>query len=917
MSKKSSLPPPKRPKSGKSGVNKLTKSAPVTATAQPAATPAPMTPQQIIAILFENAAKIASVHGLPASIAYYQRWLAQNPQFPFVHAVRYNLAVQQSEAGQLAESEQTLRETLERYPGFHQARFALGSLLEKQGKKQQAIDTWQTILQAIPDNASGEPQNQLILALNNSGRLLENMDKFAQAEAVLTRSLHINPKQPSVIHHWVHLRQKQCEWPIYPEMPGLTKQEMIDATSALAMLDVTDDPEIQLAAAKRFVAEKINLDVPQLANPQGYSHNKIRIGYLSSDFALHPVSMLMVEMFELHDRNRFEVYGFEWSPEDGSDLRARVLKAMDKCFRIKDLSDEQAAQLICQHEIDVLFDLQGLTAGARPQILAYKPAPIQISYLGFPGTSGMPFIDYILCDRYLIPEQEAQHYSEKPLYLPFFQVSDRKRQIAPTPTRAECGLPEDAFVYCAFNNNHKYTPEMFSVWMNILRQVPNSVLWLLASNESVEGNLRKFAEGHGVEQKRLIFAPKVHPAVYLARYRLADLFLDCFPFNGGTTANDALFMGLPIITISGRCFASRMAGSLLTFNNLEELITSTFAQYQQSAVLLATDNINKLLEIRDVLSSKKNDCELFDTPSIVKFIEATICECSNFANISNEVSSPADCFVDNESRAAKINLFMIAYLDEHFDALTKGMSALDNRVNDRPDWMEYWPIRRYLYENRINNSDYYGFFSPKFSSKTGLDGDAVKAFLRDDKFQHDFYLFSPQADMNAFFLNPFEQNELFDNGFIQLANDVARKIGYNINLINVVMDSRKIVFSNYFVAKGSFWVRWLNLCEIIYRLAEDSGSDLSQQLNFATTYRGGIQRKVFLVERMASMILLCDDFSSKPYSTFKCAWSALPTGKKVNEAIMSDALKMAFNDTGDRSYLDAYANLRKSVFGIK
>jgi predicted O-linked N-acetylglucosamine transferase (SPINDLY family)/SAM-dependent methyltransferase len=581
-------------------------------------------PQQQIVQLFDRAAIVAKERGSGAAIALYRQWLVEHPNFPLSHAVYYNLAVQQSEGGDAGGAEKTLQEVLTRYPGFHQARYALGAVQEKLGKRQEAVDTWGTMAKIIPATATGDLRAQRLLALNNRGRLLETMHRFAESEEALTDSLQMEPLQPSVIHHWVHLRQKQCEWPIYPPMAGLTAQQMLDATSALAMLDVTDDPAVQLAAAERFVREKVNLDLPPLCSETGYDHTRLRIGYLTSDISLHPVSMLMVELFELHDRNRFEIYAFEWSPEDGSDLRARVLRAMDHHFRIAHLSDSEAAQLIRQHEIDILFDLQGLTAGARPNILAARPATLQISYLGFPGTSGMPFIDYILCDRYIIPEEEARWYSERPLYLPtIFQTSDRKRQIAPTPTRAENGLPDSAFVFCAFNNNHKYTPELFDVWMKILQRVPGSLLWLLASNPSVEGNLRHFVAEHGIDQARIIFAPKVHPAVYLARYRLADLFLDCFPFNGGTTANDSFWMGLPMLTISGRSFASRMAGSLLTQLGLPELITTNFADYAEMAVALANDR-PRLTAIRQRLQVAVQQSGVFAMDRIARDIETAI-----------------------------------------------------------------------------------------------------------------------------------------------------------------------------------------------------------------------------------------------------------------------------------------------------
>jgi predicted O-linked N-acetylglucosamine transferase (SPINDLY family) len=358
-----------------------------------------------------------------------------------------------------------------------------------------------------------------------------------------------------------------------------------------------------------------------LANPKGYGHKKIRIGYCSSDFSLHPVSMLTVELFELHDRERFEIYGYCWSPEDGSALRQRVIAAMDHFTRIHQMGDAEAAERIRADEIDILIDLQGQTAGARANLLAYRPAPIQITYLGLPATTGLPSIDYVIADRFLIPESEVRHYSEKPLYMPdVYQVSDRKRVVGPKPTRESCGLPAQGFVFCSFNNSYKFTPEVFDVWMNILKRVPGSVFWLLADNLWAEDNLKLEAQARGVDLSRLVFAGRVSPENYLARYQVADLFLDSFPFNAGTTANDALWMGLPVLTCSGRSFASRMAGALLTAAGLPELITFNLPDYEEKAVWLATDLIEcQRMALR--LAEAQKGSPLFDTPLFVKNLE--------------------------------------------------------------------------------------------------------------------------------------------------------------------------------------------------------------------------------------------------------------------------------------------------------
>jgi len=315
---------------------------------------------------------------------------------------------------------------------------------------------------------------------------------------------------------------------------------------------------------------------------------------------------------------------------------------MDHYFAIHHLTDEAAARLIASQEIDVLIDLQGQTSGARPNILGYRPAPIQITYLGLPATTGLPSIDYVIADRFLVPEQYARFYSETPLYMPdVYQVSDRLRVQGSAPTRASCGLPEQGFVFCSFNNSYKYTPVVFDVWLGLLSEVPGSVLWLLADNPAAEANLRAYAQSKGVSQERLVFATRVSPESYLARYLIADLFLDTFPFNAGTTANDCLWMGCPLLTLSGRSFASRMAGALLTAAGLSELIATSLDQYKAIALALATDPA-RCLSIRDRLRVVRQEGALFDTARFTRALEERLLDLvSHLPALAQENSSPA------------------------------------------------------------------------------------------------------------------------------------------------------------------------------------------------------------------------------------------------------------------------------------
>jgi predicted O-linked N-acetylglucosamine transferase (SPINDLY family) len=562
---------------------------------------------------------LAANGDLHGAIRLWQGWI-KDTQSPLAWAANFNLGVLLRNTGDMAGAMDAYRAAIAQNTACVHARVNLGTLLEAQGQTSEAIEQWQAALKHLDATPNADPA-LLCAVLNNLGRTLETLYRYADASAMLTRSLALRPDQEAVLYHWIYLRQKQCEWPIYGSLPGITTEQMIRATSAIAMLSISDDPALQLQTALDHVPGKPLIDPPRLAPLNGYAHDRLRIGYLSSNFGMHAVSILTAELYELHDRSRVEVYGFCWSPEDNTEMRIRVRTAMDHFVRINEMSDAAAAEAIRAAEIDVLIDLQGLTGGCRPNILAYRPAPVQITWLGFPGPTGLPGIDYVLSDKYVIPEETAQYYTEKPLYMPeCYQVNDRKRESAPPLSRKEYQLPEDAFVFCAFNNNIKFTPEFFSAWMRILNRVPHSVLWLLADNERAKANLLRYAEEQGVSADRLVFAPRVPVADYLGRFVAADLFLDLSPFNGGTTAADALWMGLPLITCSGRSFASRMAGSLLLSIGLPELITSTLSDYEDLAASLANDPA-RLSSIRTRLATNKAASSVFDTPRFVKNLE--------------------------------------------------------------------------------------------------------------------------------------------------------------------------------------------------------------------------------------------------------------------------------------------------------
>lgn len=556
--------------------------------------------------------------------ALYRAWLDKQDG-PLRVVALYNMGSTLASVSKHAEAEQAYRQALALKPDFLQAKVNLGHQQEHLGRVEDALKTW---ADAANDSSVGEIMGtdavELRLhALKNRARLLEQEKRYPEAEAVMRQALILKADQGDVLQHYVHIRQKQCAWPVYEPVGAVTPNQLLLNTSLLAMLSYSDDPALQLLVAQRFVHEKVikYAGPPMHQQVSKRREGRIRIGYLSGDLRMHAVGFLTPEIFELHDRSRFEVFAFCWSREDGSAQRARITSAMDHVIPLQDLSDEAAAQLIASMGIDVLVDLQGLTSGARPSILAYRPAPIQVSYLGLPGTSAIPGVDWILADRFVMPPEYLPFCTERPIYLDkCYQASDRKRPIGATPTRSQLGLPEDAFVYCSFNNNHKYTEPMFQAWMRVLQAVPNSVLWLLADNDKARENMLAHAAAQGIAAERLIFAPRAAPPDYLARFQLADLVLDTFPYNAGTTANDCLWMGTPILTLSGRSYISRMAGSLLTAVGLPDLVTFSVTEYEQRAIQIGQQPA-RALSYKRYLREFGRSSPLFDMPALVADME--------------------------------------------------------------------------------------------------------------------------------------------------------------------------------------------------------------------------------------------------------------------------------------------------------
>jgi predicted O-linked N-acetylglucosamine transferase (SPINDLY family) len=388
-----------------------------------------------------------------------------------------------------------------------------------------------------------------------------------------------------------------------------------------------DKIEIQMKASIIYVNQKYPASsISRKINTQN-RNGKIRIGYYSADFHNHATSFLMAELFEEHDNEKFEFYGFSFGPEQKDDMRIRISEGFNHFFDVAKKNDHEIAQMSRDLCIDIAVDLKGFTQGCRMGIFAAYAAPIQISYIGYPGTSSAPYFDYLVADKVLIPIESQRYYSEKIIYMPHsYQVNDSKRKISSKLfTRQELGLPENGFVFCCFNNNYKIMPATFDVWMRLLGKVSGSVLWLLADNPTAAKNLQNEAELRGIDPARLVFAPRMKLDEHLARHRCADLFIDTLPYNAHTTASDALWAGLPVLTQMGQSFAARVAASLLNAMDLPELITKTQEEYESKAIELANDPL-QLTQIKNKLERNRETTPLFNGKLFARHIEAAYVE---------------------------------------------------------------------------------------------------------------------------------------------------------------------------------------------------------------------------------------------------------------------------------------------------
>jgi protein O-GlcNAc transferase len=501
-------------------------------------------------------------------------------------------------------------------PGFAEACANRGNALVSLGRSEEALASYAQAIALKPDFAE---------VYRNRGNVFSKLKRYGEAFAAYDRMLALKPDLIGAEGHRLYAKMHLCDWSNWDAENArliVSVRNGNASTQPFIFLAVAASSADQLQCSRLWAANNYPAQEPQWRGER-YDHDRIRIAYLSADFRQHAAAYLTAGMFECHDRSRFETTAISFGVDDNSEIRRRVQASFERFIDARTQSDDQIAALIRSLEIDIVVDLMGFTTDCRTGILARRPAPVQAQYMGFPGTMGAPYMDYIIADRTVIPDHQQAFYSEKPAVLPdSYFVNDASRAIADKVfSRPELGLPSTGFVFCCFNNTYKIAPDVFDCWMRILGQVEGSVLWLFQGNADAAGNLTKQAIARGIDPARLVFAGRMPPAEHLARHRAADLFLDTLPYNAHTTASDALWTGLPVLTCLGETFVGRVAASLLYAIGLPELITTTMADYEYTAIDLATDP-NRLAAIRAKLAANRLTAPLFDTRRFTQNIEA-------------------------------------------------------------------------------------------------------------------------------------------------------------------------------------------------------------------------------------------------------------------------------------------------------
>lgn len=793
----------------------------------------------------------------------YSVWLAASSH-PLRHMVLFNHGAVLQATGQADRAVLAYRQCMVLAPDFGQAYINLGLLYEKIGQESLALEVWGQYVGQRFLHSKDDTQLHCT-ALNHIGRVHEGRKHYALAERALEQSLALDPKQPGVIQHWVHIRQKACQWPVYKALPGISHSEMLRCTSPLAMLALADDPLLQLLTAQSFVNRTYPVQQETLYDPRRKSGAKWRVGIVSGDLREHAVGFLVEAFVRGLDRKQYALHAYDFSPEEDTPTRRSLKAVFDEMTPISAMTDRQAAEQIARDGIDVLIDLHGLSAGARPGIFALHPAPRQVTYLGYMGSTAMPWFDHVIVDPVAMPEELSHAFVEKPLYLSgsYIPLTLEKPKL-PSASRKQQGLPEHAFVMAAFGNVYKITEEMFAAWMRLLKRIQNSVLWLIDDNEVTTANLRRAAREQGVDESRLIFMSRCVHEEFCARLKLADVYLDTYPYNCGSTSNDVINAGVPLVSLYGRTLVSRMGLSILSEVGQAELAVSSFTAYEE------------------------------------KVLEVYLKRQSGLRYVFTANSSPKLQSVLQQLRHGRkpVGLMRLKTDDsvQRYEVAEVAWRHSQNALQQVPsDWDLRTTLRQQLVHASLDKQTLYGFFTPEFHSKTGFSRDDVERRLLSGVYDADVVVLTPANALDSLFLNPFLAIGHTHPQWLRMAQSFCDDVELPVDLKTWVLPAEKAVHGLACVARSSVWFEWLNLA---IRLDDLAMGPWGESLGERIIWQGREQSSAALLFDLLMNLAI--------YKGMRNVQCVSQLDQSVPSAAEANAMKWAYLQTCKREYLQGF-----------
>jgi predicted O-linked N-acetylglucosamine transferase (SPINDLY family) len=818
--------------------------------------------------LMNRVEALQSQSKLEESSLLYEHWLAVS-QDPMRYVAQYNHASLLQGLGQADKAEKAYLQSIAGNPSFGHAYINLGLMYEKIGLQDKALAQWNTFA-SMRFISSSLDSEMLCSALNHIGRVQENKKAYDLAERALRESLEIQPEQPGVVQHWVHIRQKACIWPVYQPLPGLNMAKLIRYTSPLGMLAMTEDPAMQLLTSQNFVHRMYGQNFKSVQAKKKMAHGRKKVGMVSADFREHAVGFLLPSFMQGVESSSYELYAYDFTKEERTALRQKFKQSFDHFIDISKLSDEQAAQRIADDGIDILIDLHGLSAGARPGIFARRPAPMQGTYLGFIGPTGMPWFDFVIADRDVLPPELAIYFTEKPVYMDgSFIPLDRQQMPVPVTDRASLGLPNDAFLMAAFGNVYKITPDMFRVWMNLLQRIDNSCLCLIDDNPVTLQNLKKAVAQADVDPARVIFLPRSDHPTFCSRLRHFDVFLDTYPYNCGSTTSDVVNAGVPLVTRYGRTMVSRMGLSILREIGEVENAVSTFEDYESKVVEIA---LRRHTQPASIFSTRVGSLM---NQALQRLVQV-------------EPDAPVTVHAQPSSERPALQLTRHPLGDAAHVTVRNSGLMVPSQVE-----VHFEQVRGHLLGQQQSHAGFWAFLADAQLQTCGLDSASLENLLLSQGPHHDMLMFNPFWDNSAFHLNPFILAEQSAPGTLDAAQAFVDAMKLDIRLTHWVSCSDTFLLGLNFMAKRRVWLDWLEMADKLLR-STDSKVAAHRDLLYALS---------------GNFIMMANPPAVHAVDPFNLPALGSPSQDRLDQAIACDALKASYLRSKQARYLTQHARL--------